>query len=110
MPDDNTPSMHTGQATSGHRRTHRMNYGNKDIQLRMPSATAIRRFSQDKGNPTFDVPVSVSVKGGAPVQGWVRGMCVEFRVAVHGLLVRMHPPTPSRDRTVYARRRPRPRG
>lgn len=72
MPDDNTPSMHTGQAMSGHRRTHRMNYGNKDIQLRMPSATAIRRFSEDNGNPTFDVPVSVSLKGGAPVQGWVR--------------------------------------
>jgi len=72
MPDDNTPSMHTGQAMSGHRRTHRMNYGNKDIQLRMPSATAIRRFSGDNGNPTFDVPVSVSLKGGAPVQGWVR--------------------------------------
>jgi hypothetical protein len=72
MPDDNTPSMHTGQAMSGHRRTHRMNYGNKDIQLRMPSATAIRRFSGDNGNPTFDVPVSVALKGGAPIQGWVR--------------------------------------
>jgi hypothetical protein len=72
MPDDNTPSMHTGQAMSGKRRTHRMNYGNKDIQLRMPSATAIRRFSGDNGNPTFDVPVSVALKGGAPVQGWVR--------------------------------------
>jgi len=72
MPDDNTPSMHTGQAMSGHRRTHRMNYGNKDIQVRMPSATSIRRFSGDNGNPTFDVPVSVALKGGAPVQGWVR--------------------------------------
>ncbi|WP_246295970.1 hypothetical protein [Arthrobacter wenxiniae] len=72
MPDDNTPSMHEGQAMSGKRRTHRMNYGNNDIQLRMPSATAIRRFSGDNGNPTFDVPVSVSLRGGAPVQGWVR--------------------------------------
>ncbi|WP_422758830.1 hypothetical protein [Paenarthrobacter sp. C1] len=72
MPDDNTPHMHSGQAMSGKRRTHRMNYGNKDIQLRMPSATAIRRFSGDNGNPTFDVPVSVCLKGGAPVQGWVR--------------------------------------
>ncbi|MBG0738882.1 hypothetical protein IV500_05530 [Paeniglutamicibacter antarcticus] len=72
MPDDDTPSMHTGQAMSGKRRTHRMNYGNEDIQLRMPSATAIRRFSGDNGNPTFDVPVSVALKGGAPVQGWVR--------------------------------------
>ena len=72
MPDDYTPANSLGQAMSGHRRTHRMNYGNKDIQLRMPSATSIRRFSGENGNPTFDVPVSVSVKGGAPVQGWVR--------------------------------------
>lgn len=72
MPDDYTPAKTLGHAMSGHRRTHRMNYGNKDIQLRMPSATAIKRFSKEHHNPTFDVPVSVSIKGGAPVQGWVR--------------------------------------
>lgn len=72
MPDDYTPAQTLGHAMSGHRRTHRMNYGNDDIQMRMPSATSIRRFSQENGNPTFDVPVSVSLKGGPPVQGWVR--------------------------------------
>ena len=72
MPDDFTPAKSLGQAMSGNRRTHRMNYKNGDIDLRMPSATAIKRFSGENGNPTFDVPVSVSVKGGAPKQGWVR--------------------------------------
>lgn len=72
MPDDFTPAKTLGHAMSGHRRTHRMNYGNGDIQLRMPSATAIKRFSKENGSPTFDVPISVSLKGAAPVQGWVR--------------------------------------
>lgn len=72
MPDDYTPAKTLGQAMSGHRRTHRMNYKNGDISVRMPSATSIKRFSAENGNPTFDVPVSVSIKGGAPVQGWVR--------------------------------------
>lgn len=72
MPDDFTPAKTLGQAMSGHRRTHRMNYRNGDISVRMPSATAVKRFSAENGNPTFDVPVSVSIKGGAPVQGWVR--------------------------------------
>ncbi|HEX9226816.1 MAG TPA: hypothetical protein VF885_09170 [Arthrobacter sp.] len=72
MPDDFTPAKSLGQAMSGNRRTHRMNYKNGDVDLRMPSATAIKRFSGENGNPTFDVPVSVSVKGGAPKQGWVR--------------------------------------
>ncbi len=72
MPDDFTPAKSLGQAMSGHRRTHRMNYRNGDISVRMPSATSVKRFSAENGNPTFDVPVSVSIKGGAPVQGWVR--------------------------------------
>ncbi len=72
MPDDNTPSNTRGRALSGNRRTHRMLYRNGDIQVRMPSATAIKRFSQDNGNPTFDVPVSVTLGDGSPAQGWVR--------------------------------------
>jgi hypothetical protein len=72
MPDDYTPGKTLGQAMSGNRRTHRMNYKNGDVDLRMPSATAIKRYSGENGNPTFDVPVSVSIKGGAPKQGWVR--------------------------------------
>lgn len=72
MPDDNTPAMTTGQSMAGNRRTHRMNYQNGDVSLRMPSATAIKRYSGANGNPTFDVPVSVAIQGGAPVQGWVR--------------------------------------
>ncbi|HEX9089528.1 MAG TPA: hypothetical protein VF867_18705 [Arthrobacter sp.] len=72
MPDDNTPAMTPGQSMGGNRRTHRMNYKNGDVSLRMPSATAIKRYSGANGNPTFDVPVSVAIQGGAPVQGWVR--------------------------------------
>lgn len=72
MPDDYTPAKTLGHAMSGLRRTHRMNYRNGDISVRMPSATSVKRFSAENGNPTFDVPVSVSIKGGAPVQGWVR--------------------------------------
>lgn len=72
MPDDYTPAKTFGQAMSGLRRTHRMNYQNGDISVRMPSATAVKRYSAENGHPTFDVPVSVSIKGGAPVQGWVR--------------------------------------
>lgn len=72
MPDDYTPAQTLGQAMSGKRRTHRMNYGNKDIDLRMPSATSIKRYSGDHGNPTFDVPVSVAIRGGEPKQTWVR--------------------------------------
>lgn len=72
MPDDYTPAKTLGQAMSGKRRTHRMNYSNKDIDLRMPSATSIKRYSGEHGNPTFDVPVSVSIRGGAPKQTWVR--------------------------------------
>jgi hypothetical protein len=72
MPDDYTPAQTGGQAMSGNRRTHRMNYHNRDISVRMPSATAIKRYSAEHGNPTFDVPVSVAVQGGQPRQGWVR--------------------------------------
>lgn len=72
MPDDYTPARSLGLAMTGHRRTHRMRYRNGDIDVRMPSATSIKRYSTENGNPTFDVPVSVSIKGGPPKQGWVR--------------------------------------
>lgn len=71
MPDDNTPSMSGGRALSGHRRTHRMAYRGADVTLRMPSATAIKRFAAESGYRTFDVPVSVDSRAGR-VQGWVR--------------------------------------
>ncbi|MEH0110721.1 hypothetical protein V6N00_13505 [Tersicoccus sp. MR15.9] len=72
MPDDYTPSRHYGNALSGHRRTHRMRYGNGEVQLRMPSVTSIKRYSAENGNPTFDVPISVALHGGEAKQGWVR--------------------------------------
>lgn len=76
MPDDNTPSRTLGQSLSGHRRTHRMLYSGTDehgntTELRMPSRTAIARFSKDNKHPTFDVPVHVAVNGRTR-QGWVR--------------------------------------
>ena len=72
MPDDYTPAQGSGQALSGNRRTHRMRYSGAGVDMRMPSATSIRRFSDEKRNATFEVPVSVSINGGPTVNGWVR--------------------------------------
>lgn len=63
MPDDYTPGMHYGRSAEGNRRTHRMLYEGAGVAVRMPSATAIKRFSAEKKNRTFDVPVSVEVDG-----------------------------------------------
>lgn len=71
MPDDYTPGRTGGLAMSGHRRTHRMRYEGSGVTLRMPSASAIRRF-QSEGNDTFDVPVTVETQDGRQVSGWVR--------------------------------------
>ena len=76
MPDDFTPGMSDGNALSGHRRTHRVRYRGEDVQLRMPSASAIRRFAATSEESTFDVPVGSQypdVAGNTrQVQGWVR--------------------------------------
>lgn len=72
MPDDNTPGMTGGNAISGHRRTHRMSYSGNGVTLRMPSKTAIHRFSASQHDRTFDVPVSASLPDGSTVQGTVR--------------------------------------
>lgn len=76
MPDDFTPAMSDGNALSGKRRTHRVRYRGEDVQLRMPSASAIKRFTATSGETTFDVPVGAEYPdaGGVPqtVQGWVR--------------------------------------
>jgi len=71
MPDDYTPAQTSGHALSGNRRTHRMSYSNDDVALRMPSATAIRRFAKDESGRTFDVPVDATYPGGS-VSGYVR--------------------------------------
>ena len=77
MPDDNTPGMGAGNALSGNRRTHRVKYRGTDMTLRMPSATAIKRFASETDEATFDVPVGgryPNAGGGADLQvaGWVR--------------------------------------
>lgn len=71
MPDDYTPSRTLGQALSGHRRTHRMNYAGSGVSIRMPSATSIKRFAVENNRNTFDVPISADTPIG-PVAGWVR--------------------------------------
>ncbi len=71
MPDDYTPGMKAGRALSGHRRTSRVKYEGAGVALRMPSATAIRRYSTEHNNHTFDVPVSAEVDG-RTVTAWVR--------------------------------------
>lgn len=72
MPDDYTPKMTYGQALSGHRRTHRMNYSPvPGVSVRMPSKTSLKRFAEEHHNRTFDVPVSATI-GNRNVQGFVR--------------------------------------
>ncbi|MPV51045.1 hypothetical protein GCG21_13720 [Pseudactinotalea sp. HY160] len=71
MPDDYTPGRTRGHAMSGHRRTHRMAYSTGGVAVRMPSRTALHRFSSENGDATFDVPVSASLPNG-DVQTWVR--------------------------------------
>jgi hypothetical protein len=70
MPDDYTPRETAGTALSGNRHTHRMSYAGKDVTVRMPSASAIKRFAYNNAG-TFDVPVTATFPGGA-VSGWLR--------------------------------------
>lgn len=72
MPDDYTPGGTGGRALSGGRRTHRMNYSGGGLDLRMPSATAARRFAKEHNGRTFDMPVQAKLPSGRSVQGWVR--------------------------------------
>lgn len=71
MPDDYTPLGTSGRALSGKRRTHRMRYAGAGVELRMPSATAIRRFSKENGRATFDLPIEMEHEGGR-ISGFVR--------------------------------------
>lgn len=71
MPDDYTPGMTEGQSLTGHRRTHRMKYEGGGAVLRMPSATAIKRYADDIDGATFDVPVEAHTPAGT-MHGYVR--------------------------------------
>lgn len=72
MPDDYTPGKTGGRALSKKRRTHRMLYQGAGVAVRMPSATAIKRFSKENRYATFDVPVQVEGRGGQTYSGYVR--------------------------------------
>ena len=82
MPDDETPMRTGGRALSGRRRTHRMAYRGAGVELRMPSAAAVRRYASHLADKTgqetvtFDVPVSASYPGqdgrSKEVSGWAR--------------------------------------
>lgn len=78
MPDDNTPSALSGNAISGKSmsgklRTYRRRYqGEGKIEVQMPSATAVKRYSESIDDGTFDIPVSVTRPNGTTVDGWVR--------------------------------------
>lgn len=71
MPDDYTPGMTGGRSAEGHRRTHRMLYEGAGVSVRMPSASAIKRFSADNKNRSFDIPLSIEIDG-QQVAGHVR--------------------------------------
>lgn len=72
IPDDYTPSQGAGRSLSNKRRTYRKLYQSGEIAIRMPSATAVRRFSEELGNGTFDIPVSAEGPAGNPISGHVR--------------------------------------
>lgn len=72
MPDDYTPKMTAGQSIAGSRRTHRILYEGSGLSIRMPSATAIKRFSLENAQETFDVPVEAVGPAGNPISGFVR--------------------------------------
>lgn len=80
MPEDYTPSMGAGQATSGRRRTTRRLYTGAGVAVRMPSAAAVRRYAAE-GNGTFDIPVSAEV---ANADGTTRTVQTWVRVAARG--------------------------
>lgn len=72
MPEDFTPSRSSGKSLSGHRRTYRRHYEGAGVSIRMPSATAIKRFAGTQKGNTFDVPIEGTGKDGTTVSGWVR--------------------------------------
>ncbi|WIE80859.1 hypothetical protein [Curtobacterium sp. MCSS17_016] len=73
MPDDFTPSKSAGTSLTGSRRTSRRWYKGEDIAIRMPSVSAIKRYSASIDGATFDVPVQVAnAAGDDGIQGWVR--------------------------------------
>ncbi len=73
MPDDFTPSKSAGTSLTGTRRTSRRWYKGQDIAIRMPSVSAIKRYSASIDGATFDVPVQVAnAAGDDGIQGWVR--------------------------------------
>lgn len=71
MADNETLSHTGGNSFQGERRTHRRTYTSGDIELRMPAAAAVKRFSASTGRATFDIPVTANVDGQSVVQ-WVR--------------------------------------
>lgn len=71
MPDDYTPNMTGGQATTGHRRTTRKTYEGAGVEVRTYSATAIRAYAKESGHKTFDIPASAVYPDG-DVQGSLR--------------------------------------
>lgn len=71
MPDDYTPGQTDGRSLLGKRRTHRMKYEGAGVTLRMPSVTAVKRYSKDIKGATFDLPVEARTPAGT-VQTHVR--------------------------------------
>ncbi len=71
MPDNYTPNKTGGRSLDSTRRTHRMKYEGAGVIIRIPSATSIKRFSNENGHQTFDLPIEVKDADGT-TQGFVR--------------------------------------
>lgn len=61
----------TGNALDGTKRLQRRTYRGGALSVRMPSASAIRRFAADHDGETFDIPVSMT-EDGSEQTAWVR--------------------------------------
>lgn len=74
MPDDWTKDKVAGDSSTGFRRTVLRTYKGAGIELRMPSATAIKEYSGAIGNEVLDIPVEVTGADGRTLQAWVRAV------------------------------------
>lgn len=74
MPDDWTKAKLAGDSSSGFRRTTLRTYKGAGVDLRMPSASAVKEFSKAIGDQVLDIPIELTDKEGKTIQGWVRAV------------------------------------
>ncbi|MGR6900398.1 hypothetical protein [Glutamicibacter sp. V16R2B1] len=74
MPDDWTKAKLAGDSSGGYRRTVLRTYKGSGIELRMPSATAIKEFAKAINDEVLDIPIEMKTASGATLHSWVRAV------------------------------------